>query len=98
MAEATASSDSIPKITQDPVPSSEMDALSVVDQGKDGGKAKRGGKSGRGGRAPLTREVTVSKALSFILRHGAEKEGLALDAEGFANVEELVSYYPFCCV
>lgn len=43
---------------------------------------------------PLPREVTVSKAMSFILRHGAEKEGIKLDAQGYANVADLVSPSP----
>lgn len=98
MAEPTASSDSIPTITQDPIPTSEMEDMSVKDQRSGAGKGKRGGKSGaRGGRAtaagePKNREFTVSKALSWMLRHGAEKESLKLDREGYANVEELV-----CC-
>lgn len=83
-----------------------MDDLPVHDHRKDDGKGKRGGRSGRGGRGgggrggggPPNREYTVSKALSWILRHGAEKEGLKLDGEGFANVEELVSYLSYACV
>lgn len=42
------------------------------------------------GGGPSPREVTVSKAMSFVLRHGAEKEGIKLDAEGYANVADLV--------
>ena len=53
---------------------------------KDGsqGANKRNTRSGPG------REVTVSKAVSFILRHGAEREGLKLDSSGYANVADLV--------
>ena len=52
---------------------------------------RRGGGGGsRGGRVPLPREVTISKAMSFVLRHGAEKEGLKLDENGYANVADLV--------
>lgn len=54
---------------------------------RDGG---RGGKSG-GGRPPPSREVTISKALSFVLRHGAQAEGIELDEGGWANVADLVS-------
>lgn len=44
----------------------------------------------RGGRKELSREVKVSKALSLILRHAAEKEGIKIDNQGYANVGELV--------
>ena len=42
-------------------------------------------------RAPPPREVVVSKKISWVLRHGAEKEGLELDGNGYARVDELVS-------
>ncbi|KAL4937665.1 hypothetical protein BDV06DRAFT_232406 [Aspergillus oleicola] len=52
-----------------------------------------GGKGGGGrDRKPPTREVTVSKALSFLLRHGAEKEGLKIDARGYANVADVLAW------
>ena len=52
---------------------------------------RRGGGSSRGGgRPPPSREMTISKAMSFVLRHGAEREGLKLDKDGYANVAELV--------
>ncbi|KAL4962313.1 tRNA 2'-phosphotransferase [Aspergillus stella-maris] len=51
-----------------------------------------GGKSGGRDRKPPTREVTVSKALSFLLRHGAEKEGLKIDARGYANVADVLAW------
>lgn len=41
--------------------------------------------------------MTVSKAMSFVLRHGAEAEGLKLDENGYANVAELVRKGFFCC-
>ncbi|KAI9884619.1 MAG: hypothetical protein M1823_003606 [Watsoniomyces obsoletus] len=53
------------------------------------GRGRGGGSSG----GPPSREVTVSKALSFILRHGAEKEGLKLDEKGYARVDELLSWH-----
>lgn len=46
----------------------------------------RGGKGGDGG----DRETTISKAVSYVLRHGAAKEGVHLDQNGFANVADLV--------
>lgn len=59
------------------------------------GRGSRGGKrDGRGGGAKgvMNREVTVSKALSRLLRHAAVEAGLKLDAEGFASVEQVVSH------
>lgn len=47
------------------------------------GQQRRGKPSGG-------RDVTVSKALSLLLRHAAEKEGLKLDAQGYANVADVV--------
>ena len=66
---------------------------------KDGGKregrggGRRGGGGGGGGRSsgPLPRDVQVSKKLSWLLRHGAEKEGLSLDSAGYANVQDVLA-------
>jgi len=49
-------------------------------------KNRRGGSGG-----PASREITVSKAMSFVLRHGAEKEGIKLNKQGYANVADLVN-------
>lgn len=65
-------------------------------RGRGGGRGSRGG--GRGGAGEENREFLVSKSLSWILRHGAEKEGLALDGEGFARCDELVSVFLFLLV
>ena len=51
---------------------------------------RRGGINGGTNRAPLSREVTISKKISYILRHGAEREGLKLDQNGYANCADLV--------
>lgn len=40
---------------------------------------------GKGGR-----DVLVSKALSHLLRHAAEKEGVKMDSQGYANVADVV--------
>ncbi|KAK5109181.1 hypothetical protein LTR62_007266 [Meristemomyces frigidus] len=45
---------------------------------------------GKGGRPPLTREVQVSKKLSWLLRHGAEKEGLTLEPGGYLHVHDVL--------
>jgi 2'-phosphotransferase len=34
--------------------------------------------------------VQVSKALSLLLRHAAEKEGVKMNAQGYANVADVV--------
>ena len=38
------------------------------------------------------REIAISKALSYILRHAAEREGLKMDAQGYANVSDVVCF------
>lgn len=43
----------------------------------------------RGG--PLPRDVQISKKLSWLLRHGAEKEGLTLDSDGYLNMAIVLS-------
>ena len=52
--------------------------------------SRRGGRGGRGGRE-LPREVMVSKKISWLLRHGAEQEGLKLGEGGYVNVADAVS-------
>jgi hypothetical protein len=47
--------------------------------------------AGRGRGGPMPRDVQVSKALSKLLRHSAEKEGLKLDAAGYINLKDVVS-------
>ena len=53
---------------------------------------RRDGRGGAG-RDPLPRDVMVSKKISYVLRHGAEKEGLKLDHGGYVNCAELVGGY-----
>lgn len=53
----------------------------------------------RGGgreKKPASREVTISKALSLLLRHAAEREGLKINSDGYANVADVVclSFFP----
>lgn len=62
-------------------------------QGKEG-KDRRGGGRGGGGRGQgQSRDVQVSKALSLLLRHAAEKEGVKMNAQGYANVADVVCIY-----
>ncbi|KAL8787928.1 MAG: hypothetical protein Q9213_001955 [Squamulea squamosa] len=58
--------------------------------GRGGGRSKSGG---GGGRPPPSREETISKAMSYVLRHGAEKEQLMLDASGYINCEDLLNWH-----
>lgn len=53
---------------------------------------RRGGRGGRGGGygGSLPREVEISKKLSWLLRHGAEQEGLKLGSGGYVNLKDVV--------
>lgn len=55
--------------------------------------APRGGRGGRnnGPREPLPRPVQVSKKLSWLLRHGAESEGLTFLPGGFLPLTSVLS-------
>ncbi|KAL8707860.1 MAG: hypothetical protein Q9225_007691 [Loekoesia sp. 1 TL-2023] len=58
--------------------------------GRGGSRNKSGhGKSGEA-KVPLSREETVSRAMSYILRHGAEKEKLKLDEGGYIDCAALI--------
>jgi 2'-phosphotransferase len=37
-------------------------------------------------------DVKLSKALSWLLRHGAEKEGVKVNADGYAKMEDVLNY------
>ncbi|KAK4693676.1 hypothetical protein P7C71_g3773, partial [Lecanoromycetidae sp. Uapishka_2] len=52
---------------------------------------EKGGKGG-GRRPPQTREVNVSKALSFLLRHGGKDEGITIDDGGWASVADVLHW------
>lgn len=36
-------------------------------------------------------QVELSKYLSFVLRHGAEKEGIAIQPDGFVKVQDILA-------
>jgi 2'-phosphotransferase len=38
----------------------------------------------------MGREIAISKALSLLLRHAAEKEGVKINAQGYVNVADVV--------
>lgn len=48
---------------------------------------------GRGGNrgGPVPRAVQVSKKIAWLLRHGAEEEGLQLDSGGFINAQDVLN-------
>src|SRR5262249_19732973 len=50
---------------------------------------RRGGRGGGHG-GSLPREVEVSKKMSWLLRHGAEQEGLKLGPGGYVNLKDVV--------
>lgn len=54
-------------------------------------KKPSGGRRQQHGRREETPDVRISKALSYILRHGAAKESLTMRPDGFVRVDELVS-------
>lgn len=56
-----------------------------------GRRGRGGGKGGRSGGREQTREVQVSKQLSWLLRHGAESEKLPLGPGGYANVRDVLA-------
>lgn len=66
--------------------------LTLEEKYAGGKKSRGGGRGGRGGGGGQSREVLVSKALSKLLRHQAENAGVKLDAEGFAALDEVVSF------
>lgn len=39
-------------------------------------------------------DVAASKTLSYILRHGAEKEGLHIRSDGLVRLDDIVSLPP----
>ncbi|XP_056144637.1 tRNA 2'-phosphotransferase 1 [Lampris incognitus] len=59
-----------------------------------GRRAQRGG-GRRGARGGEDRDTRLSKALSYVLRHGANKMGLHQSADGFLSVEDLLTHQQF---
>ncbi len=50
------------------------------------------GGGGGGGGGP-NRRVRVSKAMSWLLRHGAHKEGIPIDEQGYVNVADMLKWH-----
>ncbi|KAF7707497.1 tRNA 2'-phosphotransferase 1 [Silurus meridionalis] len=57
------------------------------------GKGKRG--RGGSGNRDESREVRLSKSLTFALRHGAARMGLNMGSDGFVFVDELLTHGQF---
>ncbi|XP_057205281.1 tRNA 2'-phosphotransferase 1 isoform X2 [Triplophysa rosa] len=53
------------------------------------------GRGGRGHRWEESRDVRLSKSLSYVLRHGASKMGLQMHSDGFVYVEDLLAHQQF---
>uniref|UniRef100_A0A8C8DZP5 2'-phosphotransferase n=1 Tax=Oryzias sinensis TaxID=183150 RepID=A0A8C8DZP5_9TELE len=56
----------------------------------------RGGKRGREKGQGKDRDVHLSKAMSYALRHGAKQLGLQMSTDGFLFVEDLLAHPQFC--
>lgn len=63
---------------------------SLSNKSQRSGRGRERGDGNIGGRQDQGREVAISKALSKLLRHDAIKEGLELDREGFAKLDQVV--------
>ncbi|XDV37634.1 hypothetical protein PO909_007208 [Leuciscus waleckii] len=57
-------------------------------------RGKRG-RGGRGNRNEESRDVRLSKSLTYVLRHGANKMGFQMNSDGFVFVEELLAHKQF---
>jgi hypothetical protein len=55
------------------------------------GKGRGKGFGGRRGGRHTDPNVELSKTLSYILRHGAKNEGLAIRSDGYVKLDDLVS-------
>jgi len=48
-----------------------------------------------GGGGKDDKDVRLSKKLAFLLRHGAEKEGIAIGSDGYVKLDDLLSRHDF---
>jgi RNA:NAD 2'-phosphotransferase (TPT1/KptA family) len=49
--------------------------------------------AGRGAERGPNRRVRVSKGMSWLLRHGAHKEGIPIDQKGYVNVADMLKWH-----
>src|SRR5258708_5127073 len=59
-----------------------------------GGESRGRGRGGHRGGRHDDPDVELSKVISYILRHGAKKEGLAIRSDGYVRLDDLVSVNP----
>ncbi|KAJ3052665.1 hypothetical protein HK097_005903 [Rhizophlyctis rosea] len=52
----------------------------------------KGGRGGKSARPPQTPEEKASRALSYLLRHAAEKEGIPMRPDGYALVDDVLRH------
>lgn len=57
--------------------------------------SRRGGRGGGRNPKDMPREQQVSRKVSWLLRHGADAEGLKLGKGGYVNVADAVSLISF---
>ncbi len=55
------------------------------------GKGRGKGSGGRRGGRHNDPDVELSKTLSYVLRHGAQREGLIIRSDGYVKLDDLVS-------
>ncbi|CAB1325036.1 unnamed protein product [Coregonus sp. 'balchen'] len=60
-----------------------------------GGRGRGRGGRGRRGNRVEDKDVSLSKSLSFALRHGANQMGLHMNPDGFLFVEDLLAHAQF---
>jgi len=41
------------------------------------------------------KDIDLSKSLSWILRHGAQKEGIPIGPDGYVRVSDLLTHHKF---
>lgn len=77
------------------VPALEYSTRMSSSHNKDrGGKGRGKGHGGRRGGRHNDPGVELSKTLSYILRHGAQREGLIIRSDGYVKLDDLVSAIP----
>ncbi|KAF2020636.1 hypothetical protein BU24DRAFT_4938 [Aaosphaeria arxii CBS 175.79] len=59
-----------------------------------GGSGRGGGGRGGGGRRDMPRNQQISRALSRLLRHSAQQEGLTLGKGGYVSVQDVLNTRP----
>lgn len=66
--------------------------MAQTDRLSKSGDWKRSRGAGAGGGGGPSRQIRISKGMSWLLRHGAEREGIAMDEQGYINVADLLKW------